>query len=627
MNEQHAYGQWASPLTPQDVAQALRLEDAVWNTTDGSLVWLEGRSGRGALVALPAGELASRELTPTHAVRARVGYGGGDFTVAGGVAFYVEQNGRLYRKALDQGASTALTPPSGHAASPAVSPDGRFVLYVHSHAGTDCVAIVDAQGRHWPQQVAAGADFYMQPRWHPSGERVAWVEWDHPHMPWDETRLVGVRLGFDGPLPRVVERNVLVGRDDTSVFQPEFSPDGQRLAFVDDRDGWWRLQLMDLHTQAVQTVSPSGVEAGVPAWKQGTKTYGFSAGGKRLFYLQNARGFWSLWSYDLEQKKATKHDALSDYTSLEQLSVSPHNDHVALLASSSRCPQRLVCYDPERQRVALIKRSASESLSPETLSEAQALRWEVAGQSVHGLFYAPARCGVESAGLPPLVVSVHGGPTAQRNAAYDAGVQFLTTRGYAVLQVNYRGSTGYGRAYREVLKGQWGVYDVEDCVAGARFLVEQKRVDVDKCVIMGGSAGGYTVLQALVHHPGVFKVGVCLFGVSNLFTLVADTHKFEARYLDGLIGPLPQASALYRERSPLFFAERIQDPVAVFQGAEDRVVPPSQSEAIVASLKRRGVPHEYHVYEGEGHGWRKRETVERFYRQLEAFLRQHVVFS
>jgi len=230
-------------------------------------------------------------------------------------------------------------------------------------------------------------------------------------------------------------------------------------------------------------------------------------------------------------------------------------------------------------------------------------------------------------GKPPLVVLIHGGPTSQVTASYNPQAQFLATRGYAVLAVNYRGSTGYGRAYMLKLRQCWGVYDVEDARTGCLALAERGRVDERRRVIMGGSAGGYTVLQSLVSHPGFYTAGVCLFGVANQFTLVQDTHKFEERYSDSLLGPLPEAADLYRERSPVFHADRIKDPVAVFQGDSDQVVPPSQSEEIVGSLRARGVPHEYHLYEGEGHGWRKTETIEQFYTSLDRFLRQYVVYA
>lgn len=222
---------------------------------------------------------------------------------------------------------------------------------------------------------------------------------------------------------------------------------------------------------------------------------------------------------------------------------------------------------------------------------------------------------------------IHGGPTSQAVASFQPNVQFFTTRGYAVLQVNYRGSTGYGKAYVDALRGQWGLVDVEDAVSGARYLAEREWGDAEKLVIMGGSAGGYTVLQALILHPGFFKAALCLYGISNLFTLVATTHKFEAHYLDTLIGPLPAAVAQYRARSPILAADRIRDPIAVFQGEDDQVVPKAQADAIVASLRQRGVPHEYHVYSGEGHGWRKTETIAHFYAAAESFLKEHVLFA
>jgi dipeptidyl aminopeptidase/acylaminoacyl peptidase len=247
---------------------------------------------------------------------------------------------------------------------------------------------------------------------------------------------------------------------------------------------------------------------------------------------------------------------------------------------------------------------------------------------VHGLLYLPPGVGQPGeTALPPAVVRIHGGPTSQAVASYNQAAQFFATRGYAVLDVNYRGSTGYGRAYMEALRGRWGICDVEDAVSGARHLAAAGLADSGRIVIMGGSAGGYTVLEALCRAPGLFRSGICRYGVARLFALAADTHKFEERYLDSLVGPLPAAAALYRERSPLFHADLLQDPIAVFQGEIDQVVPRAQSDSIVESLRRRGVPHEYHIYAGEGHGWRKSETIEAFYAAVERFLRQHALFA
>ena len=249
------------------------------------------------------------------------------------------------------------------------------------------------------------------------------------------------------------------------------------------------------------------------------------------------------------------------------------------------------------------------------------------GGIVYGLFYPPHNERFEGPGKPPLMVRIHGGPTSQVEANFNAEAQFFATRGYAVLEVNYRGSSGYGRKYRNMLRGNWGIYDVEDAVSGARYLSSQGRVDAERMVISGGSAGGFTVLKVLEDYPGTFKAGICLYGVSNQFTLAAETHKFEQHYSDSVLGPLPEAADIYRERSPIFFVDKIQDPIALFQGEDDQVVVPSQSDEVAASLARRGVPYIYHLYPGEGHGFRKAETIEHLYQAIEKFLREHVIYA
>ncbi len=303
---------------------------------------------------------------------------------------------------------------------------------------------------------------------------------------------------------------------------------------------------------------------------------------------------------------------------------------MACVASSGVQPPRVVVIDLAAEGYAstVRRRSDTETVTPGQLSQPQAVSWKsFDGEQAHGLYYPPASDRFEGTGKPPLIVLVHGGPTSGVQAAWSAQSQFFATRGYAVLAVNYRGSTGYGREYMLKLRESWGIYDVQDCMTGAKDLAERGLVDGSKLVIMGGSAGGFTVLQSLVELPGFYKAGICLFGVANQFTLASDTHKFEARYLDSILGPLPEAAAVYRERSPIFHASKIVDPIAVFQGDIDRVVPRDQSDTIVASLRARGVPHEYHVYEGEGHGWRKTETIERFYDSVQRFLTQHVLFA
>ena len=624
------YGLWPSPVAPQSLAEGLRLSDVAWDSDGETLVWLEGRSDRGVLVCLPANEEAPRDLT-TLSVRARVGYGGGDFGVAGGWVYFSEAGGRLYRQALAGRAAEPLTPAFGHAASPTVSPDQRWVVFVHTYEDVDCLAVVDAAGQAWPQKLATGADFYMQPCWHPQGDRIAWVEWNHPRMPWEGSllKMGTVQTGSDGA-PRPGNVRTLAGGETVAVFQPTFSPDGDNLAYVCNAAGWSNLYLYDLRANSHHKLTADGADVGQPAWQQGGRTYGFSHDGSALYYVRNEAGFRRLWRYDLQRDTATDlHGGLETYTYLEQPALSPTRDRLACIASSSTLPARIITLPLDNPQAARVrKRSASESVAEQEFSRPRAVSWATTGGTmVHGLFYPPCSSRFQGIGLPPAIVSIHGGPTSQAVASFHPATQFFTTRGYAVLQVNYRGSTGYGRDYAEALRGTWGVYDVEDAVSGAGYLVEQGWVDGGKLVIMGGSAGGYTVLQALVSRAGFFKAGISMYGISDLSALAATTHKFEAHYLDQLIGPLPQAASLYRERSPLFAADAIRDPVAVFQGEIDPVVPKAQADAIVASLARRGVPHVYHVYAGEGHGWRKTETIAHFYGAVDAFLRQHVLFT
>ncbi len=633
MVKRQMHGLWPSPITPAAMAQGRRLRDVAWDDASGALLWLEQRGLGGVLLSDAADAHAPKELTPDASVRARVGYGGGDMAASGGAAYYVA-GGRLYRQPLVVGAAQPLTPGFGEPASPAVSPDGRWLVYVHTWNDDDCLAIVAADGSTWPQRLVHGADFYMQPTWHPDGRRLAWVEWDHPLMPWDGSRLSMAELRVEqGALPTVTEVRLLAGDDHTAVFQPAFSPDGRQLAYISDVTGWGGLYLYDLERGESRPLWVEEADLGQPAWSQGARTLAWSPSGDEVYICRNDGYQVTLWAVMAATGQARPVAALSEYTHVSQPSVGPTGE-VAVIASSARVSPRIVSWNPASQQVRIRARSGSELVPPERLSRPQPLRWpSLDGPMVPGLLYLPvSEAGAavppaEGAAKPPLIVRVHGGPTGQVPESYSAEAQFFATRGYAVLEVNYRGSSGCGRAFQRELVGRWGLVDVDDVVSGAKHVAAQGLVDGTKLVVMGGSAGGYTVLQSLIRYPGVFKAGICMYGVTNLFTLATDTHKLEQHYLDTLIGPLPEASALYRERSPLFFADRIQDPVAIFQGEDDQVVPVSQAEAIVAALRQNGIPHEYHLYPGEGHGWRKPETIEAFYRAVEAFLKQYVLFA
>ena len=642
------FGTWSSPVQSSYVAEEKRFYD-VQCTADGeTVVWVETRGKHSALV-MQAGLDASRDLT-SLSVRGRVGYGGGEFTLYDDQVIF-STGERLYRLSLDRGLPHPITPAFGGFASPKVSPDGRWVIYVHTYEGQDGLGIVDFHGELWGRKLAFGTDFVMQPTWHPAATHIAYIAWDHPNMPWDKTQLRLLTLAMDGTgVPYASEHEILCSG--ASYFQPEFSRDGRYVTYISDEKGFGQLYLYDLETRQTRQLTGigSGMESeqhyhkgvkvppeiGKPAWVQGGRVYGWCSDNKGLYFLRNQEGFINLWHLDVDSGVTSQLDSLDEYTFYEQLSVSA-SGKLAMIASSTRIPARIISYTPQSQssaeQVNATKsrshaRAAREAIAFDALAEAQPLIWQGDdGDPVYGLYYAPFNPRYEGSGAPPVIIDVHSGPTSQTFAEYDGRTQFFASRGFGVLHVNYRGSTGYGRAYRNKLQGKWGVCDVEDAASGAKYLIEQGLADPTKLVILGSSAGGFTVLQSLVTKPGYYKAGVCLYGVANQFMLVQDTHKFEERYNDSLIGTLPEDATLYRERSPFFNVSKIRDPLILFQGAEDSVVPINQSDSLVASLRARGVPHEYHVYEGEGHGFRKPETFEHFYKTVMDFLTQYVIYA
>lgn len=646
-----AYGTWPGAISPRSMAEALPLYDVAWDTDSDTLVWLEGRNAKGVLVAQAGGQ-APRDLTADMSVRAMVGYGGGDFTVAKGNVYFAGPNGRLYKQSLPEGEARAITPAFGYAASPAVSKDGKWLVYVHTYEQVDGLAIVDTAGASWPRKLAFGTDFVMQPTWHPEGEYVAYIAWNHPEMPWDGTELRLISLEYDrNGVPGVGSIETIAGDTQNAIFQPEFSPDGLSLAYISDKTGWNQLYVYDIAHKTHKQLTNGEADHGEAAWVQGVKVYGWSADSRSILYSRNEQGFISLWRLDVSSGKSACIDELSHYTSFAQVAVSQHQDTVAAIASSGKIPARIISYDlrapippvlsleasaapgsqvivDERPAEIIHKRSSTENVPAAQLAPVKAISWKGQdGDTAYGLYYAPASDRFESSGTPPLIVYVHGGPTGQEVASYHPAAQFFATRGYAFLLVNHQGGTGYGKAFMNKLRGNWGIYDVADSASGAEYLASQGLADPKRFVIMGGSAGGFTVLQSLVEKPGFYKAGVCLYGVSNQFGLAMETHKFEARYTDSLLGPLPEAADVYRARSPIFHAHKIVDPMIVFQGEDDVVVPRNQSDTIVESLKARNIPHEYHVYAGEGHGWRKAETKEHYYNAVVKFLKTYVVFA
>lgn len=647
------YGTWQSPYTPRWMAEGeLKLIDVMWDSDGETLVWLEGR-GKQNMLVMQRGSDAPRDLLDDLSAKARVGYGGGDFTVGNGHVYFAAK-GRLYRQPLEPGSAKPITPAFGEAAAPRLSPDGKWLIYVHTDEWVDGLALVDAAGTMFPRKLAYDGDFVMQPAWHPSGTMLAYVRWNFPHMPWNEAELVLATLTYDqAGVPFVSASRVIAGGRNVAALQPEFSPDGHYLSYLSDESGFWTLNLYDLEAGLTQALTRSieGREYGVPAWTQGIRLYGWRADSRVIYALVHWHGMYYIEQINADGRPSEWVEDFGEYTCFAQIAVSPAGTAFAVIASNSILPPRLLTWEqtpaddvppvlsladlPGRmvvlnseREVTIRKRSGTENFAS-LLPAAEPITWTGHdGGTVHGMLYLPKNPGIELVGLPPLIIDVHGGPTSQRVAEYPSSVHFFTTRGYAVLQVNHRGSTGYGKAYMEMHRGNWGVYDVEDSASGAQHLVKLGQVDAGKLVIMGRSAGGYTVLQSLVDKPGFYRAGICSFGISNQFALMIDPEwKFESQYSYWLLGDLPDAAAVWRDRSPLFAADKIRDALAIFQGDADVVVPKDQSDMLVAALKRRGVPHEYHIYSGEGHGWRKPETIQAYYKAVHDFLLRQVVYT
>ena len=607
------------------MAQQLRLQDVQFSPNGEHLVWCEGRGGRGVLVRWSPGG-GECDVTTEQGVGGGVGYGGGEFALTKDAALFMAQ-GRLFRTGLEHGVAQALTPDFGAGAAPAPHPCGGVVM-VHSYQGQDVLAWVPQGGERWPSVLVGGADFYMQPTWSPEGDRLAWVSWDQPNMPWDGGQLEVAKVEVDarGEAHVVGESQVWAGGEGEAVQQPLFSPKGDMLAYLSDRTGWMQIYLRELSTGRETQVSEGPGDYSTPAWIQGIRTIAWAPDGQSIWGIRTSEGRQTLVKHSVAEGGGGEECAWTkNYDTLAQITVSSQG-HVALIAAAVATPPRVVMWDGTREWV--VRRSGAERAPKEALAQAKSVSWEgEGGAEVFGNYFAPSslECQGLPGELPPAIVMIHGGPTSQAMASWSTRNQFYATRGYAVLDVNYRGSTGYGRDYMQALRGQWGVVDVEDAVSAAQFLASQGLADPRRIAIMGGSAGGYTVLHALVRRPGVFAAGISMYGISNLFSLVEGTHKFEARYNDLLLGELPGAQEIWRARSPMFGITSLQDPVAIYQGAQDKVVPPEQAEQIVASLKARGIPHVYELYEGEGHGWRRPETIEAFYDSTLAFLKQHVL--
>ncbi|EAW38902.1 S9 family peptidase [Lyngbya sp. PCC 8106] len=627
------YGSWKSPITADlIVAGTVGLGSVAWDGED--IYWLEGRpseGGRNVLVRLtPDGK--QQDVTPKpFNVRTRVHeYGGGSYTVYQGIVYFsnfIDQ--RLYRQVIHNSATPhevtpePLTLDGNYRYADAVidTQRQRLICVREDHTGEgEAVNTIVSINLNNPEDVkilASGMDFYASPRLNADHSQLCWISWNHPNMPWDGTELWLASVEADGSL---INPKKIAGGQEESIFQPQWSLRGV-LYFVSDRSNWWNFYRY--RSGEIEPLYPIPAEFGLPQWVFGMSTYGFATP-DGIICAYTEKGNCYLATLNTQSHQLQQFDI--PYTTISGIKVS--GGRILFIGGSSTEPSAVVRLNFSDGEMTELKRSTDLEIDTNYLSVAESIEFPTDnGQTAYGFFYPPTNKDytAPTGEKPPLLVKSHGGPTAATSSNLSLKIQYWTSRGFAVLDVNYGGSTGYGREYRQRLKDNWGIVDVNDCANGAKYLAKKGLVDRDRMAITGGSAGGYTTLCALT-FTDVFKAGASYYGVSDLEALVRDTHKFESRYLDNLIGPYPECKEIYIQRSPIHHTEGLSCPVIFFQGLEDKVVPPNQAETMVEVLKAKGLTVEYVVFPDEQHGFRKAENIKRaitdefrFYAQVFGF--------
>jgi acetyl esterase/lipase len=612
MSKEAPYGSWKSPITTELITgRSISLVELALDGQD--IYWIESRPKEGGRYTImrraPDGKIT--ECTPPEFyVRTTVHeYGGAAFTVADGVIYFSNfKDQHLYRQQVG-GVPRVLTPGDGYRYADLMLDRKRNRLICiredHTVSGEaiNTLVGVSLNGGDNGKVLMEGNNFYSSARLSPDGTKLAYLTWNHPNMPWDGCELWVADVEAGGALlhPRLV-----AGGQAESIFQPEWSPDGV-LHFVSDRTGWWNLYRWE--DNKIEALCPMPAEFGEPQWVFGMSTYDFLSPTKILCcYSQN--GTWHLASLETSTRKLDSIE--TPYTDFSDPRVG--QGFSVFLAGSPTQPLSLIRMDTETGNSIVIDQAFEVTVDPDYFSIPLPIDFSTtAGQQAHAIYYPPQNKDFHApeGERPPLIVISHGGPTAASGTTLRYTIQYWSSRGFAVLDVNYGGSSGYGREYRQRLNGKWGVVDVDDCCNGALYLVEKGLADPNRLAIRGGSAGGYTTLACLAFRNDVFKAGASHYGLSELEVFVTDTHKFESRYLYSLVGPYPERKDLYFERSPINFTKNLACPLILFQGDEDKVVPPSQSLMMFEAVRAKGLPVAYLVFKGEQHGFRKAENIKR----------------
>jgi len=605
------------------VARSRTLGEARWSPGGTRLAWLVAFAGRVDLVVGPAdGRGPEVTVTAEVPVTGLGAYGGGGYCwLDDDRLVYAAADGRLLMIPAVGGVARVLSR-DGHAAAPAASRDGRRVAFVVERDDSCDIAVVDVEGGGWPRRISH-ADYAWDPTWSSDGRTLAWHEWDLPNMPWDGSRIMAVAVDDADARPTLV-----VGGDDVAVGQPRFAPTGDALAFVAELDGWMNVWSVARVGDLATPVLTEPHEHAEPSWGPGQRSFAWAPDGRALAVNRNEHGFGRLVVVTFDDDRVAGRSPVVDVSKGWHSGLDWGSAGIACIRSGGRTAPQLTVLDPRTGARDARRRGAPAELDAHDLPEPTPITWSGAdGEPVHGLLWLPSPSGDDTglAGAPPLLVDVHGGPTDQSTVDWKPRIRWFVSRGWAVLSPNYRGSTGYGRAYRHALDHAWGEIDVADTVTGIRALAHDDRVDASRAAVIGGSAGGFTALLVAAHAPPVVRAAVSMFGVTDLFDLAATTHRFESRYLDRLVGTLPEHADRYEARSPVARAREIAVPVLVLQGADDKVVPPAQAQLLVDSMRAAGGTVEQHVYEGEGHGFSQEPTIIDSFERIDAFLTRWVV--